>query len=331
MQNAAAVAAGVTAASLAGAFVHRQMSTMTTTHSFILDGVRAANLGDKPLGYWKVVHIDDANNVGSASVSAGGHSLRVTARRIVQTLPPNTVTAAPVAEFHEDDLEAEGSGLAFYWENPWEIKASAIRGVRMLASRIRATKRQLASYITAVEQDADDVAPSEPHRWELISVSVDNTPVMGDITSHPFFASVGMASNNGQKSEYSKTRAMYVMGGLVSVAVGLGARRVYSNYRMWPPYVFARNFVQSHPSVKAFYAQNEGVEVVTRTGIFRPALIEGEITITGSASKNSATVPTESVVKFTASKAKDGQWMVSQALMTPTGCKPIDLLVVSKL
>ena len=297
------------AASVAAFFVNRQMSSSLDRYPFILQGVHAAALPANQLGYWKLAHEDRLNNIGYATVSVDGRKVRISARRIVPTRPDAEVGSVRASDVYED-LEGEGSGLAFYWENPWEIKASVIRGVKWGSEKIRYS---VSSFFGQEEAMAE-----EEGQWEIISVAVDNDAVVGDKLSHPDFASAAFLKENGMKTETSKNRAISVLSGLFLVAGFLGAKRAYTNYRMWPSYVFARSYVLKHPVVKEFFKSE--VDVVTRTGKFESKMIEAELTI---AAKDQAV---ESVVKFSASRTGNGNWTVSQALMTPPGCKPIDLL-----
>ena len=79
----------------------------------------------------------------------------------------------------------------------------------------------------------------------------------------------------------------------------------------------------SHPSVKNFY-NNKEIEIISRSGDFRASKIDAEITV--GAREDSV----EGIVRFGASKRKDGGWMVNTAIFTPNGAKPIDLLVRSE-
>jgi hypothetical protein len=311
------IVAGLTAIGLGAIVSHRKISTMIESYPFILDGVKAVNLNPDLISYWKTAHIDHVNNAGYASLNIDGKRILITALRRAHETPK---TQDPVTEDSiYDDLDAEGSGLAFYWENPWEIKASAIRGFKWCTKQMRQYRNKALGYIYAMQEDED--TPIPPEEWVLLSVSVDDRPVFGDILSHPEFASHSFKPLNGAKSEWSKKRAQYLIGGLLGTAFLLGLRRIYTNRRMWPSYRFARTYIESHPSVRAFYG-TDGVEIVTRTGSFEPRMIQGEITISGRGATK-----TESIVKFGASRSNAGGWMVNQAVMIPNGCKSIDLLV----
>ena len=312
-QKTIALASVAGVAGLAGFYVNRQMSSSLERNPFIVQGVEAAQLDPTKIGYWKLAHQDSMNNVGYATVSVGGKKVRVSARLNASSASRSSEQSPSDAHMY-DDLEAEGSGLAFYWENPWEIKASAIRG-------LKAVKSKILQYTVVGSPEVVE----EKGSWELLTVVVDDEAVIGDKLGHPDFASEAFLGVNGMKSEKSKNRAMYVLAGLGSTALFLGIKRGYTNYRLWPAYVFARTYVTKHPLVAEFFKSSE-VEVVTRTGIFKRNKIEGEITITGKGQSG------ESVVKFAASRSTEqAPWTVSQALMTPTGCKPIDLLATRSL
>ena len=326
VQKSLAAAGGIAGITLGSALVHRRLSGMTETYPFIGEGAQAAKLNPGNTSYWKAVHVDDTNNVGYATFSIDGKVVRVTAKR--QVSPTVQSESKTIDDSIYDDLEAEGSGLALYWENPWEIKASAIRGAEAVGRTLRKYKTQMMRYVAAVDFEDEESAAADTGRWELLSVAVDNQAIVGDLMDHPHFASEAMETVNGLKSDYSKQRAKYVLSGLLGAAAFLGVRRVYTNYRMWPSYNFSKNFIINHPNVKVFYAP-DGADIVTRTGRFDPARVEAEITITGKPS-GSGLSGTESVVKFEASKKKSGDWMVSKATMTPTGCKSIDLLVAAR-
>ena len=302
---------GLGGCALGAGYMHRKMSTAIERFPFIHDGLSVAKLETAPLGYFKFIQFDDLNNVANASLTAEGKKIYIAANRVV-TAVPSKVTEDEVYE----DLEAEGSGIAFYWENPWEVKALLIRGFKFAYRKVR-------SYIAAVSPDNDDEDETgKPGvKWEVTSVIVDDEEVLGSRLMHPAFSSIFFEKQNGLKSEKSRQRAIYVLSGLGLWAALLALSRGIVNYRMWPSFVFARNYIQNHTAVKQFY-DDKGIEVIARTGIFSSTKIESEITVAGK--MNSI----ESVVKFSASRPnKTAQWMVSQASMTPKGCKPIDLLV----
>lgn len=303
---------GTALGAMAIAYVDRKMSTAIEKHPFINEGLMLANLAEFPIDYFKYVALDELNNVAHATLSIHGQKVYMTAQRKVAV-----VQKAQEGEmFEDDDLEAEGSGIAFYWENPWEIKALAIKGCKSVF-------RKFKSFIAAVTPEEVDMKTAKPVpvEWELTSVVVDNTVVLGDRLMHPKMSSEFFQDSNGMKSDTSKKRALYALSSMFALAVFLGLRRGIRNYRMWPSYSFARQYIQNNSSVKRFYEMKE-IDIVSRTGLFGPTKIDSEITITG---KDSAM---ESVVKFTASRSdKKSPWIISQASLTPIGCKPIDLLL----
>jgi hypothetical protein len=281
-------------------------------YPFIEEGVRIASYPREKIGFWKIAQIDRANNVGHATVSVDGRTVRITATRIVKNLSQKD-SLSDTDEDVYNDLEGEGSGLAFFWENPWEIKASIIRGVR---SGVETIKEWTGSLLPASESVLEE---REEQRWEVTSVIVDERPVVGSANSHPFFASQELP--NREISPKSDSRTKYFFSFLAASASFIIVKRMYMNFRLWPAYVFARDYIQRHPLVSEFY-NGDVTEVVARTGEFTRTRIEGEMTI--AAQK----MASESVIKFSASrKNASSPWLVSQALMTPSGCKPIDLLV----
>lgn len=170
--------------------------------------------------------------------------------------------------------------------------------------------------------ESSEASSVEPDRWEIVSVSLDNEALVGDLNAHPFFASKTLKAD--VVNEKSAQRTKYFLTLLSGTALFLIGKRTYTNFKMWPGYVFARNYIQKHPFVTEFYG-GKTAEIITRTGSFGSEKIEAEITITGKK------LITESVVKFSASrKDPNSPWMVSQALLVPQGCKPIDLLVASR-
>jgi hypothetical protein len=306
-QKAIALGSIAGAAAMGGACAYTRMNTAIDRYPFIAEGLKKASLPVEKIGFWKVAQVDSMNNVGHATVTLADKTVRITARRI---LTPTMIekNQKPVDTDIYDDLEGEGSGLAFYWENPWEIKASIKRGFQ---SAIALAKSYTSSAMEPEEREEEN--------WEVLSVSMDSEPIIGDILSHPFFASQQI--KNDSKSPESIRRAKYCLGVLGASAFFVITKRMYLSYRLRPSYVFARDYIQRHPVVSEFYAGGTA-EIVARTGEFTRTRIEGEITITGKR------ITAESVVKFAASRKDAGsQWLVSQALLTPSGSKPIDLLV----
>ena len=297
---------------------HERMSKMVEKNEFIASGLIAAGIpADTPLSFFsRRVHVDKVNNVAFASVTADNRRVLITAKREIEQ---STNPSVSYSDYLDDDLEAQGSGLAFYWENPWEIKASAIRGFHSIKSSIgkflRKTKADLMGEI--FEDDNDE--QQQPGQWIITSVSVDGVSVLGDSRSHPEIASKNFNSEFGQKSEYSVKRAKVVLSVLFSSVFVLGVRRAYLNRRMRPGFAFAKKFILGHSSVRKFYS-SKPVEIISRSGVFTPKKIDAEITI---GSREDAV---EGVVKFGASKHQDN-WMVNTATFTPNGAKPIDLLV----
>ena len=209
-----------------------------------------------------------------------------------------------------EDLEGEGSGLAFYWENPWEIKASIVRGFwagfRMISENF---------------SQSDSPGPPIPDRWEIISISIDGRPVVGPATSHPDSAA---ALFQWDKSEASLNRARYALSLLGASAVWILSKRVYTNWRVRPSFLFARGFLEGSPVVGRFY--EGGIRVISRTGEFAPGKIDGEITVTGV---RAAASGGESTIQFKAHRGTDGQWFVTKADLVPGNDKRriISLLV----
>ena len=313
-QKAIALGSVAGAISVASAYAYTKMSTCLDRNPFIEQGLTQASLPVESVGFWKVAQVDNVNNISHATVSIGEKTARITARRIVSVPESSKSSADGLNETAYDDLDAEGSGLAFYWENPWEIKASIVRGFK---SGVQIAKSYIPT-LSSMSELTNDEQP-EADKWEIVSVSLDNQALIGDLTSHPFFASQSLA--NLPKSEKTHTKTKYFLGALTGTAVFLVGKRTYVNYRMWPAYTFARDYIQRHPLVTDFYG-GETAEIVTRTGSFGREKIEAEITITGKK------MITESVVKFSAGrKDMKSPWMISQALLVPNGCKPIDLLV----
>ena len=297
---------------------HERMSKMVEKHEFIASGLVVAGLSpDAPLSYFsRRVHVDTVNNVAYASVTAENRKILITAKREFEISKKSSI---PQSNYLDDDIDAQGSGLAFYWENPWELKASAIRGLHGAKSSVvkffRKTKAQLMGEIF----EDDDDTHYQTGQWILTSVSVDEKPIMGDPLSHPFIASKFFESMNGNKSEYSVKRAKIVLSVLFSSVFVLGVRRVYLNRQMKPGFSFAKQFILNHASVQNFYG-SKPVEIISRTGVFKPTKIDAEITI------GSSQDALEGIVKFGASKHQNN-WMVNTAVFTPNGAKPIDLLV----
>ena len=314
MSQKAVALGSVAGAAIAGsAWSYYQMSTTTERHPFILDGLRSAQIDPESMSPWRLAQVDSINNVGFATVRINdGRRVRITAKRCI-TENSNSTNTLNKEDSVYDDLDGEGSGLAFYWENPWEIKASIIRGVKLGLDK----GRNFFSWTTTEPQGDEE-------RWEVTSVSIDDSSVVGSRLAHPFFASHQI--HNEAKSDESKKRAIYFISLLGLGASWILARRVYMNYRLWPAYVFARDYVQRHPVVVEFY-QGKAPEIVARTGDLTRTKIDAEITITGGKD-----MLTESVVKFVASRRNEkSAWLVSRAILTPTGCKPIDLLVSRSL
>jgi hypothetical protein len=301
--------AGATAAG--AAFAYNRMSTCADRYPFILQGLLKASLPVEEMGFRKLAQMDRMNNVAHATVSMGSQTARITARRIVSPSSKPDSSDAPDTAY--DDLDAEGSGLAFYWENPWEVKASLIRGFRAGLGIVKSCIPTMS---------LDSVEASEPDRWEIMSVSLDNEALIGDLNAHPFFASKNLKTEVVNEKSAQRTKCFLAL--LSGTALFLIGKRTYTNFKMWPGYVFARNYIQRHPFVTEFYG-GETAEIITRTGSFGSEKIEAEITITGKK------LITESVVKFAASrKDPNSPWMVSQALLVPQGCRPIDLLVAGR-
>jgi hypothetical protein len=312
---------GAGAVSLGSYLFHERMSKIVDKNDFIGSGLAAAGMSpETQLSYFsRRVHVDNVNNVAFASVTADNRRVLITAKRDVEISKKFPVSEV---DYFEDDLDARGSGIAFYWENPWEIKASAIRGFHSAKnSFVKYSRKTKASIIGEVFEDNDEEHVSTG-RWILTSVTVDDKTILGNQYSHPEIASRHFAAQNGQKSEYSVKRAKIVLSVLVSLLFLLGARRTYLNRQMKPGFTFARQFILSHPSVQKFY-ENKPVEIISRTGEFKPKKIDAEITI---GCREDAV---EGIVKFGASKHNDG-WMVNTATFTPNGAKPIDLLVRTK-
>ena len=219
------LAGGMGVGMLGAAFTHRKMSRFLEQYSFVTDGLRFAGLEGAPVGYFKYVYLDDLNSVGNATISVNGKTVRITANR--KLFQKNEDQNDLDSSLEDDDLEAEGSGLAFYWENPWEIKAMVIRGFK---SGFQVLKNFITSNISVEEN-----ASSPPNvQWELSSVIVDDDVLMGDLLMHPDFSSGKFRSVNGMKSERSKSRAIYVLSFLSGTGLILGIRRGIINYRMWP-------------------------------------------------------------------------------------------------
>jgi hypothetical protein len=291
---------------IGGVYVHKIMSTMTDNHQFINEGLAHAGLATAPISYFKTVHVDEVNGVGYATVQVDGKKVRITARKFFNR-PPNTPSSSIG---YEDDLEAEGSGIAFYWENPWEIKASVIGGIK---SGMRKIKSMIAGY-SDMEDESDAGG-----RWQVQSVAVDDQALMGSLLDHPDFASREFARINGGKSDYSKNRSKIFLSVLFGTVLVLGIRRSYNHYQMKPSYMFARQYILRHPSVKNFFEYKE-IEVISRTGQFWPKKIDAEITIGAKGDV------LEGVVKIEASK-HNAEWMMNRAVFIPNGAKSIDLLV----
>ena len=313
---------GVTASVAFGAYLfHQRMSQVLEKNQFISEGLQAAAIPPSAsLSYLKKVHMDDVNNVVFASLFADHRRVLITAKRQTQSLVPSETNSAS-SYYYDDDLDAQGTGLVYYWENPWEIKASAIRGFKTMKSSAKnfflQTKAQLFGEVFS---DPESEVSGD---WVVTSVVVDDKTILGDATSHPEMAANHFSSINGQKSNYSIQRAKIVLSCLVGSVVLLGIRRTYLNRQMRPGYLFARRFIMSHPSVKNFY-NNKEIEIISRSGDFRTSKIDAEITV--GAREDSV----EGIVRFGASKRKDGGWMVNTAIFTPNGAKPIDLLVRSE-
>jgi hypothetical protein len=310
-QKAIALGSVAGAVALGSAWSYNRLSTTVERHTFIVDGLRSVNMSPEMLGLWRIAQVDKMNNVGFATVGlSDGRTVRITAKRLLKN-EKNSVKEIDSSSVY-DDLEGQGSGLAFYWENPWEIKASIIREI---GSGIDLVK----GYFTQPTNESP-----EADEWEVTSVSIDDDDVVGSRLSHPFFASKSVSNN--VKSDESKNRTFYFLSVLGASACWILARRVYVNYRLWPSYVFARNYIQKHPLVVELY-QGETAEVVARTGEMTRTKIDAEITLSGG--KN---IKTESVVKFAATrKNHSSPWIVSKAVLTPGGTKPIDLLVARSL
>ena len=292
------------------------MSQMLEKHQFIVSGLNTAGMSpcSSGISYFKRVYVDDLNNVAFASLSVDNKRVLITARR--ETDPLSIKSELPHADYYDDDLEAQGTGLAFYWENPWEIKASIKRGletVKLNVSKyLRKTKAQILNEV---------FVDSEPEfeNWIVTSVCVDNVPILGDPSGHPEMASRQLDSVFGQKSDYSIQRTKIFLTCMISSVFVLGIRRAYLNHQMKPGFAFAKQFILSHPSVVKFYDYKK-IDIISRCGEFKPKKIDAEITI-GCRDDS-----VEGIVKFGASRQKE-EWMVNSALFTPNGAKPIDLLV----
>jgi len=314
-RRAAVVAGGLTGISIL-TVVHRKMSNLLDSHPFIQAGLSEAGFPQEaPIGYFKTVHIDDMNSVGYATVTVDGHKVRICGRKILET-PHISEPTKSIGFDYDDDLEGEGSGIAFYWENPWEIKASVIRGFRWMKEQIM---DQVSAVIGTNTFEDDDGIPEE---WEVTSVAVDGNAVLGCLEDHPDFASLKFASINGGKSDYSIKRARIFLSILITSVTFMGLRRSYQSYQMKPSYRFAKKYIFSHPSVREFFREKE-IEIVSRTGVFSPKKIDAEITI---GAKNDFV---EGLVKLEASRSgsSSSDWMMNQATFTPNGAKSIDLLV----
>lgn len=326
MLKGLAVVGGLATTAFLGVTVNKKMSSLPERYPFIqlgLDVVNAKNIAKQTpmtvdgLSWFKNVHVDDENGVAYAMVKSGIKVIRICARK-VRSAP---ATSALQAKVDPDAHYDETSGIGFYWDNPWELKTGFIRGLKSGGVEIRKLKYRILAILTSRPLDLDD-APQEDIAWELTAVAVNRDAVFGDLLSHPDLASEIFSSTEGRKSDFSKQRAQVALAVLTASAILLILKRGYSNYRIWPSYSFARTFIETHPSVKQFYLDQ--LEVVSRTGEFGPKKISAEITIAGNVS-GGANV--ESVVKFEASRRGPSDWMVSQASMTPQGCKSIDLLV----
>ena len=310
-QKAIALGSVGGAAIFGAGYAYHRMNTAMDRYPFIADGLKKASLPVDRVGFWKVAQIDTMNNVSHATLHVDGKTVRITAKRILSPAAINKAHQTTETDVYSD-LEGEGSGLAFYWENPWEIKASIIRGI---SSVIEISK----SYFSPIESPEE----KEEENWVITSVSVGSEPIIGELTSHPFFASQEM--KNDSKSPESIRRAKYCLAILAGSALFVVSKRLYTNYLLRPAYTFARDYIQKHPVVAEFY-NGETAEIVARTGEFSRTKIDGEITVTGK------TMSTESLIKFKASrKDVSSPWLVSQAFLSPQGSKPIDLLTSRSL
>ncbi len=303
-----------------GYYVDKKMSTLADKYPFVQAGLALVPASSSDLRWFKTVHVDSSNNVGYATMYlSDGRRVRITARE--KTIINPVLVESSSSSSVYDDLYSEGSGIAFYWENPWEIKASLVRGVRELAKRAKKIKYE---YIGGIGGDTDDGGSGRPPEnvWELTSVSVgeDQLVAGGDNHFHPDFASMQHFSNTISSG---RERAQVVLLGMCATALLMGARRTWLNYIMWPGYTFAQNFILTHPAVKQFYGGGS-VEIISRTGEFSRSRINAELTVKGGIDS------LESAVRIEARLAaqKEPHWIVSQATMTPPGCdkKPIDLL-----
>lgn len=316
---------GVGVVGLTSYYVNNQMQNMTSKYPFIQEALLLVPNRSLQIQWFKTVHVDEQNNVGYATVylKEDGSPVRITVNRRSRGLNSNAPSNDILSPY--EDLYTEGSGIAFYWENPWEIKASILRGVRNVVHRIKKIKYE---YIGGISPDTDatvEVAPS----WELTSVVLGEQLLLGDSShSHPDLASsfLEKSSNTMNASTRRKTTEVVLLG-MASTAVFMGCRRAWLNYRMWPGYTFARDFITSHPAVKQFYGENS-VEIISRTGEFSRNTINAELTIKAGGVMDSL----ESAIKIEAKLPAVGatnNWIISHATMTPPGCdkKPIDLLV----
>jgi hypothetical protein len=283
-QRALALGSVAGAITIGSAFAYRKMTTCLDRNPFIEQGLSQASLLVESVGFWKVAQVDKINNIAHATVSLGDKTARITARRIVSSSESSKSSSDGLNETAYDDLDAEGSGLAFFWENPWEIKAGVVRGVK---NSVQFAKSYIPTFSSMNELTNDQQPLAD--KWEIVSVSVGNEALIGDRNAHPFFAS--QTFQNSPKSEKTHTKTKYFLGALTASAVFLIGKRTLMNYRMWPAYTFARDYIQRHPLVADFYG-GETAEIVTRTGSFGRDKIEAEITITGKK------IITESVVKF---------------------------------
>jgi hypothetical protein len=287
-----------------GHWINREMESKLDTYPFVASGLSQAGLPEStPLCWYKKINIDKSNTVAYATVylKSSGVPVRITAKK---SLPPLDPLSTPSSSY--DDLYAEGSGVAFYWENPWEIKQAIKRGFHQLSAGIRDIKNE---YI-------GEHLPGTSDDWTLTSLIIGSDRViMGSKSYHPDFASQSLP----EEPSSGRRRAIIVLGSLVTTATLMGVRRAWINHKIRPGFAFAKTFVTSHPTVRSFY-KSENIEVVSRVGEFARDKIHAELTIR-------ATDGIESTVKIEAAK-RGSDWVLSHALMVPTGCdqKPIDLL-----
>ena len=250
-------------------------------------------LPDDRLLWYKKVHYDSLNESAHATVYTDtGKTIRICARKIFA----NTTQTPEDLDAHYD--EEDLGGIAYYWENPWEVKT-------LLRNLVNDLMRKLPTRM------GEEFTPSE---WELVCVCVDDLCVIGEKLAHPDFASEHFKT-------LPDTRTKIVLGSMAFFGFFFGVKRGYTYWRMWPSYKFAQSYIMSHPVVKQFYSKGD-ITIISRTGTFTSKLIDTEITLTGT-----ETAAGESVVKLEASKTKTG-WMIGRATLTPQGCKSIDLLGV---